>query len=717
MFTASAKTDIANQNQAESMDEVVPTSPDCESLAHSLDLTTDAAIALDAGRRIASFNRAAELMFGYAAGEVLGRPLDLLIPKRFRTRHDDALEVFRRFHGAPRMMADRRPVFGLRRDGSEFPAEASIAWIEQHDSGGLFAVVLRDITERRQAEQSLARLGRIIEQASEDIYLFDAETGRYIQVNRGACDNLGYLQAAVTNLTVLDILPAFTRERLNELLRPLVEGRDEQVTVRTFTQRRNGSTYEVDLRFQYLPSESPPLILAIGRDVSERNQFEAIIQRQTLYDLVTMLPNRRTFIERLGQTLTMARRNDLGVGVLMVGIENVRLVGDSLGLPAADELIQLVATRLMHAVRGRDMVARLGDQEFGVVASPIGTIQDVVLLAERLLAELKTPFTVGGYQIVVPAAIGIATFPENGCTPDVLLRNADAAMVSTRETGPINYRFFTPGINQLVRTRMAIGSGLTRALERNEFELVYQPKIDIASWRISGVEALLRWRNAELGNIPPGTFVPVLEQTGMIVPVGEWVLGTACRQCRTLRERGFPHIRMAVNLSVRQIDTALFDAVTRLIASAGVTAADIELEITESVIMREGHAGIEVLRRLAERGIQLSIDDFGCGYSSLSYLRLLPLSTIKIDRSFITDLAGNADAAAIVHAIVAMGQALRRRVVAEGVETMQQLALLRDMGCHEIQGFLFSPPVTGDELMRLLEATDAVLPPPDRTLG
>jgi predicted signal transduction protein with EAL and GGDEF domain len=381
-----------------------------------------------------------------------------------------------------------------------------------------------------------------------------------------------------------------------------------------------------------------------------------------------------------------------------------------LGPAAADNLVREVARRLSAVVRVRDIVARLGDTEFAVLTAQIEQQQDAGALAERILAELRRPVKLAGYQVVVPAVIGIAVFPYDGRDTETLLRNASAALQGAREDAVINYRFFTGALNQLAKNRIAISSGLSRAMERREFSLVYQPKVDIASWRILGVEALLRWRTLDLGPIPPDEFVPVLERTGLISDVGNWVLETACRQRRVLKDAGFPEVRMAVNLSVRQVRREFLGQLAAVLVNSGLEPGDLELEITESVIVRDGQAAVGLLREIAAMGIHLSMDDFGCGYSSLSHLRRLPLDTIKIDRSFVADVATDPDNAEIVRAIISMGHALRHRVVAEGVETVQQLAALRRFGCDEIQGYLYSPPVTGDELLTLLANADSLMP-------
>ncbi|CAK0772453.1 diguanylate cyclase [Azospirillaceae bacterium] len=542
----------------------------------------------------------------------------------------------------------------------------------------------------------------LLEASVDELYAFDAETLRLVFLNRAARGHLGYGVQEYESIHVLDILSTFTNDRFAELLRPLYANTEEFITFEAFHVCKNGFTYEAEVRLQRLVVAERALFLANVRDVAERVHFETIIQRQSHYDALTMLPNRALFRQRLGQTIEALQRSSSLGGVLVIGLDNIKLVSDSLGPAAGDQLIMEVAHRISTTVRGRDTVARVADTEFGVIAPNLEQPHDAGGLAERLLGALKAPITVCGYQIVVPNAIGVTIFPDDGVTPETLLNNADTAMSGAREDDAVNYRFFTTALNQAARTRMAVRSGLSTALEKQEFSLVYQPKVDIHSWKVLGVEALLRWRNSDIGVVSPDTFIPVLERTGMINAVGEWVLETACRQRLLMKQAGFPEVRMAVNLSVRQIRWEFLEALDGILERTGLQPSDLELEVTESVIMKDSQNVLAILNRIAQIGVHLSMDDFGCGYSSLSHLRRLPLHTIKIDRSFITDLATVADDAEIVKAIIGMGHALRRHVVAEGVETVAQLALLRRLGCDQIQGYLFSPPISADDLMVLL---------------
>ncbi len=655
----------------------------------ALDGTGNAFLVLAAGDDIRTINDAAARMFGYGVDDLREQPVELLLPD---------------WSGGPaRGRIDPRhvfPVTGRHRTGESFPLGIAVSRLNVADSAAR-VLILRDLTGRDALERRSERLLTIIEESNDEIFVVIPGSWCFQMVNRRARDNLGYTTGELDRLTLLDLNPGLAPDRLAALYDTLRSRPTAELTLPSIQQRSNGSTYEVDLRLHLLVSDTMPLLAVLAHDTTEATRVETILQQHSFYDPVTMLPNRALFRDRLSRVLNADPPGSSGA-VLLISIDSIGFVGEGLGHTASDELVQEIARRLSDAVRVRDTVARLGDTEFAVLSDHLDVDHDAGALAERILADLRRPVHLSGYQVVVPAAIGIATFPDNGRDPETVLGNAAAALLGAREDAVINYRFFTGALNQLVKNRVAINSGLSRAMERHEFSLVYQPKVDIMSWKVLGVEALLRWRNLDLGSVPPDDFVPVLERTGLISEVGGWVLQAACRQRRLLKEAGFEDVRMAINLSVHQVRREFLGTLSAALAASNLAPQDIELEITESVIVKDGQAAVGLLREIADMGILLSMDDFGCGYSSLSHLRRLPLDTIKIDRSFITDVATDPDNAEIVKAIVSMGHALRRRVVAEGVETVQQLAALRRIGCDEIQGYLYSPPVPGDELLTLL---------------
>ncbi|MEI6985415.1 MAG: EAL domain-containing protein [Rhodospirillaceae bacterium] len=657
------------------------------------DLAGDASLVIIASgnthaiHTVHTINDAACRLFGCAAADVIGQPLTLLLP--------DWSEKSLTIRGAC--------LNGCRHGGEVFPVAVALGLMAKTEPGR-YVLIVHDITDSNAMAERNQRLLTIIEECNDEIFIVDPGSWRFRMVNRRARENLGHQSGDFSGLSLLDINLGLSAARLDDVYCSLRERTMSEWSFQSSHIRKNGSTYEVDFRMHLIGAGLEPHVVIITRDTSATTLAESIHQRQAFYDPITTLPNRRLFLDRLQRALSNHVEDSASEGgaVLMVSIDNIDFVSDGLGPAAADQLMREMALRLSGAVRARDTVARLGEIEFAVLSIHFEHDQDAGSLAERILVELRRPIMLGSYQVVVPAVIGIASFPHDGNDTETLLRNAAAALQGAREDAVINYRFFTSSLNLLVKNRMAINSGLSRALEHREFSLVYQPKVDIASWEVLGVEALLRWRNLDLGTVSPDIFVPVLERTGLISEVGSWVLETACRQRRLLKDAGFPNVRMAINLSVRQLRHEFLGTLVAVLANSGLTASDIELEITESVIVKDGQAAVGLLREIAAMGIHLSMDDFGCGYSSLSHLRRLPLETIKIDRSFIEEVASVSADAEIVKAIISMGHALRLRVVAEGVETVQQLAALRHMGCDEIQGYLFSPPVSADELLSLL---------------
>ncbi|CAK0739824.1 diguanylate cyclase [Azospirillaceae bacterium] len=680
-----------------------------------LDLVGDVFIVLDTARQIVVFNPAAEALFDLPASAAVGKPLDTLLPETARGRVNDALHAARTLGPVEPPDADQRQLTLLRPNGDPRRLRITTEWMVL-PSGGFYLLVLHDITDRHRLEGCNQRLRQIVEEAAEEVYIVDPGSWKLMLINRRARDNLGFGTEDLARLTLPEISPPLTASHLESLILQLERGLhpggvSTLLQTESIHQRRNGSTYEVNARIQLMGAADQRTLVMMALDTSEKAQYESYFLQQSLYDPVTMLPNRSLFRERVERLLQNHQRSADRGAVLLINVDNIGLVNDGLGASAADELVREIAHRLSATVRARDTVARLGDNDFAILACGLDHQQDAGVLAERVLADLRRPVSLSGYQVVVPAVIGISTFPDDGLDQETLLRNANTALVGAREDAVVNYRYYTGALNLVVKNRVAINSGLSRAMERNEFSLVYQPRVDIATWRVLGVEALLRWRNLDLGPVPPDEFVPVLERTGLITEVGGWVLETACRQRRLLKEAGYPEVRMAVNLSVRQIRREFLTGLRAALVNSGLEPGDLELEVTESVIIKDGQGAVELLREVSAMGVHIAMDDFGCGYSSLSHLRKLPLTILKIDRSFINDIATDADDTEIVKAIISMGHALRLRVVAEGVETVQQLGYLSRFGCDEIQGYLYSPPVPPDELMSLL-ANAALAPSP-----
>ena len=428
----------------------------------------------------------------------------------------------------------------------------------------------------------------------------------------------------------------------------------------------------------------------------------SVIERRAEHDGLTGLPNRTLYEDRLARALAHARRNALAVAVLVVDLDRFKEVNDSLGHAAGDELLREAAQRLRSCVRDEDTVARLGGDEFGLLLPHGSGVDGAVRVARRLLEAFAVPVELGGAPVVVTPSIGISLFPDDGFTPEQIVAGADAAMYRAKERGRNTFEIFSPSLRSEANERLALEAALRRALEREEFVLHYQPKVDIATGRITGAEALIRWEHPERGLTFPDFFIPLAEQTGLIGAIGEFVIAAACEQLQAWRAGGLPPLTVAVNVSATQLRGGLAEYVSRALRLAGLDGASLELELTESAALDSLELTVAQLQELRALGVTCSIDDFGTGYCGLSYLSRLPVDGLKIDRSFITELWTGSDT--IVTAVIALGHSLGLKVIAEGVETADQLAYLADRGCDEMQGYLFSKPVPADEFAALVAA-------------
>jgi diguanylate cyclase (GGDEF)-like protein/PAS domain S-box-containing protein len=448
-------------------------------------------------------------------------------------------------------------------------------------------------------------------------------------------------------------------------------------------------------------------IVLTSRDVSERKRAEQRAQYLANYDVLTGLPNRFLVQDRLTQAVAQAHRNKLRVGLMHIDLDRFKLVNETLGHYVGDALLKQAADRIRKLVREGDTVARVGGDEFTIVYPNVSNLPALSITAERLLEDLARPFPSEGQDLFVSASLGISLYPDDAGSVDELIKHADAAMYSAKHLGRNNYQFFTTDLNREVQERMMIEAGLRTAIHRNELSLVFQPKIDLATRRVFGAEALLRWNHPKLGLISPARFVPVAEEAGLVGAIGEWVLRTACRQIRQWQDAGFP-MQVAVNVSARQFQQYdVADLVLGIMRESGVRAEHLEVELTESAVMNDAESSIVTLERLADSGVQIAIDDFGTGYSSLSYLKRLPLDVLKIDQSFVRDISSDPNDAAIVRAIITLARSLGIKVIAEGVENEAQLAFLNAYGCQYAQGYLFGKPLTSAEFEQLLGATSA----------
>ncbi len=439
-------------------------------------------------------------------------------------------------------------------------------------------------------------------------------------------------------------------------------------------------------------------------DVTEWRGAEERMRSMVHFDQATGLPNRTLFLDRLIVAMAQARRSQWSMALLVLDLDRFKDLNLTLGHPVGDQLLKEVGHRLGECVRNNDTVARLGGDEFGLILVGIKTAENAALVAQKVLAALQQPFTLEGHDAFTSCSVGIAVFPTDGETPEALMRSADSAMYRAKDSGRNNAQFYTADMNVRAAERLEMEHGLRRALLRNEFELHYQPMVELQTGRVAGMEALLRWNHPQRGMLAPGHFLHILESTGLIVPVGEWVLRSACTQSQAFIRLGLPSLRTSVNLSMRQFQQKeLVGVVGRILKETGIPPESLELEITETLLMDDVDDAVNKLTQLRDLGVRLSIDDFGTGYSSLSYLSRFPIDTLKIDKSFIRHITSRPGDIAIAKGIIGLARSLGLRVIVEGVETEAQLLFFRNHMCDEIQGFFCAQPMPGPEFARLVQ--------------
>jgi len=479
-------------------------------------------------------------------------------------------------------------------------------------------------------------------------------------------------------------------------------GRCLNMTFRVSTKTGDEIVVASQAELELASNGCPELVVGTLLDVTERTKAEQEIHQLANYDTLTGLPNRNLLHDRLQQAVVQAARVQGSVGVLFLDLDRFKGVNDSLGHKAGDQLLRTLAERLRVCVRESDTLARIGGDEFVVILNVVTDEDGISAAASKILAIVSEPFVIDGQELYLTTSIGVAVYPTDGDDVQSLLKHADLAMYQAKELDRNNFQFFSTDLNVKVMERMVLESSLRRALDRNEFHLFYQPQIDVNTRSLVGFEALLRWQHADLGMIAPDRFIPLAEETGLILSIGEWVLRTACRQGKAWQDAGLNPVRIAVNLSGRQFKTKLDEVVAAILLETGFDPCWLELELTESILMRNAAGNLELLQALAAMGCSLSMDDFGTGYSSLAYLKNFPLGRLKIDRSFVKDIIINPDDMAIAKIIIDMAHTLKMEVTAEGVEDLEQLELLKSYGCNEMQGFFFSRPVPAQKAEEFL---------------
>jgi diguanylate cyclase (GGDEF)-like protein/PAS domain S-box-containing protein len=672
---------------------------------------SDAIITITPDGIIHSFNRGAERIFGYRAEEVIGQLFTLIMPERFREQCMLGLRRYLETHES-RVIGGTTELIGLRNDGGEFPVELSLGEV-QEDGDRLFAAIIRDITERKRSEEALRQLSRqnemVLNSAGEGIFGLDLQ-GKTTFINPAAARMTGWDIDELSGQRLHDFLhhskpdgtpypseecPIYAVFKTGATL-----SRDNEVF-----WRKDGTHFPVE----YVSTpivEGDKILGAVVtfKDITERKALEKKLQYQAFHDPLTDLPNRALFMDRLGHALARAGQQATEVAVLFTDLDNFKVINDSLGHKAGDQLLVAVAQRLKACLRPVDTVARLGGDEFTLLLEGVTGVSDAARVAEQIAQELRAPFALEAHEVFATTSTGIAVSSSAQGQPTDLLRHADLAMYRAKSKGKACYEVFEPNMSTDALERLELETDLRRALGREEFRVYYQPEILLESGDIVGMEALVRWEHPEHGLLLPQEFLPIAEESNLIMPIGQWVLREACKQLRTWQEQ-YPNLAplvMSVNLSTREFFQP--SLIAEILRETGVDPRTLQLEITEGAVAYDNAQNANnTLWNLKTLGVQLAIDDFGMGYSSLSYLKRFPVDLLKIDRSFVRELGKDLKDTKIVAAIIHLARALDLKVIAEGVETAEQVEQLRKMECDMVQGSYFSKPLPSGAVSDLLQ--------------
>ncbi|HQS56838.1 MAG: hypothetical protein B7Y56_02290 [Gallionellales bacterium 35-53-114] len=646
-----------------------------------------------------------EQWFGKRPGEVIGRNRRDVIDAELQARLQPYYE---------RALAGERLSFETTLTmASGTSREVIINVLPDFDSNGAvcgYYSIGFDISELKYAEASLVRFRAALDSSVDAIYLIDRKSMRIIDANRTAWESVGLTREELLQISLQDLEIEMTREALEAEFDKILASSAGHGFIRTTHTRKDHSSFPVEIFIQRIndngSSQNQQILIAFARDITERLNAEKNLHHLAYYDSLTGLPNRLLFNDRLHQAVAEARRRGNFVALMLLDIDRFKNINDTLGHEAGDKLLREISARLQTGVREGDTIARLGGDEFTLIFPDLTDVQDVVHMAEGILQRLSLPLLIEGHEVFTSASIGITLYPQDTNDEDSLVKFADSAMYHAKSQGRNNYQFYSRDMTTRIQERMTLETEMRKALERGEFFLNYQPQVDITTGRITGMETLIRWRNAAGKIIPPAQFIALAEETGLIVHIGEWVMRTACRQLKAWNDAGHTDLLLAVNVASRQFhDPHFLPAVKEIIATSGISAQCLELEITEGILLKYSEEIRSTFLQLRDTGVKLAIDDFGTGYSSLSYLKRFPIDRLKIDQSFVRDISIDADDLAIVKAIIALARSLKLQVIAEGVETGTQLALLRAEGCQEYQGYFFARPMSAEAITALLQTS------------
>ena len=658
-------------------------------------------ICFDRHGEITSINPATLRIFGYSAAELNSKDISFLFLKIDTAEADAFVSRLITFDIGKNSHVVKN-LIGIRKDGGICHIDMSVSELKQ-DEVTRFIGIMRDMADLKRAEKELSLAAMVFEHMNEAVGVTDADNN-YISINSAFIRITGYAPEEVIGRN-----PKFMASGHHDALfyQRMWESINENGCWQgeLWNRRKNCEIYPEWLNIVAVKDVQGRVQnhISVFSDISERKAADERLHFMSNYDVLTDLPNRTLLHDRILQAIMSAPRLKRQVAIFFLDLDRFKAINDTLGHSIGDLLLQSVAERLKGCMRKSDTVARLGGDEFIAVIPDLHDGTDAATIAQKILDVMSKHFVIRDVELHITASIGISLFPDDGTANEELISNADVAMYRAKENGRNNYQFFAPEMNNRSYERLTLENKLRRALERQEFVLYYQPQVNAETGGIIGAEALVRWRHPELGLVAPGMFIPIAEESNLIVAIGEWVLREACRQNRAWQDEGLSAITVAVNLSAMQFNQRnLTKMIAGVLEETGLDSHWLELEITESGIMRNCEAAVTTLFSLKQMGLKLSIDDFGTGYSSLSYLKKFPIDKLKIDQSFVRDITTNKDDAAIVGAIIGMAKGLNLRVVAEGVETSDHLCFLHSSGCFEMQGYYFSKPVPANEFRQLL---------------
>ncbi|WP_250657515.1 EAL domain-containing protein [Alkalimarinus coralli] len=664
-------------------------------LGNVLDNATDAIITCDSAGFIELFSRSAEKMFGYSSAEMLIENINILFSSEEKA-HFNALFIDAKQQATPQPLTKEMTV--IKQDGRKLPVLLTVmpAGLAGRE---LYIVNIRDISQVKSLLSS-----------AHDAFLRLDSNGAVIEWNTAAEHLFGWSRAEILNQF---FAPLGILEHYQETWRTAVKQLTNTGTTKGFSdvrewvmRKHNGDEFPVNITVWAEPCNEGFHFNAFIQDITEKKLAEEKLRQTAYFDSLTKLANRAMFQKSLKKTLARCQRQNKKLGLLFLDLDKFKQINDTLGHDAGDLLLQTVAERITNCTRQEDLVARLGGDEFTVLIEGVNKPSDAATVAKKIIDSMQAAIDLNGNKVIVTTSVGIATYPECGEDCEALMKSADIAMYRAKEDGRNKYHFYSEALHSEVTRRVSIENALRYAVDNNELEIFFQPQVDIASSGVIGFEALLRWHNPELGHVSPAEFIPIAEEVGLIVPIGEWVLNTACRQLsewNKLPVFSDVRIEVAVNLSAYQFKHDLVGVIERAIKQSNLDPSYLELEITESALMENVQECTSILEKINAMGIQISIDDFGTGYSSLQYLKALPIQTLKIDRGFIQDICEEKDSMTIVKAIIALAKSMGLQVIAEGVETQEQLTLLSELNCDMIQGYYFSKPLPIDHVIPYLE--------------